>query len=80
MEATFTNLVAMQQSACQRFSDRPLFGTKIANQHHWITYAEFAERVNQCRSGLAALGIRPGDSVAFISNNRTEWALSLIHI
>ena len=33
MEATFTNLVAMQQSACQRFSDRPLFGTKIANQY-----------------------------------------------
>ncbi len=76
MEATFTNLVAMQQSACQRFSDRPLFGTKIANQHHWMTYTEFAERVNQCRAGLAQLGIGPGDAVAFISNNRTEWAIA----
>ena len=76
MEATFTNLVAMQQSACQRFSDRPLFGTKIANQYHWMTYAEFAERVDQCRAGLAQLGIGPGDAVAFISNNRTEWAIA----
>ncbi|HAG61716.1 MAG: long-chain fatty acid--CoA ligase [Legionellales bacterium] len=76
MEATFTNLVAMQQSACQCFSDRPLFGTKIANQYQWITYAEFAERVNQCRAGLAQLGIGPGDAVAFISNNRTEWAIA----
>ncbi len=76
MEGTFTNLVAMQQAACQHFADRPLFGTKKAGQHHWITYAEFAERVNHCRAGLAQLGVGPGDAVAFISNNRVEWAIT----
>ena len=38
MEDTFTNLVAMQQASCQRFAERPLFGTKRDHEHHWMTY------------------------------------------
>ena len=76
MEDTFTNLVAMQQASCQRFAERPLFGTKRDHEHHWMTYTAFAEQVDACRAGLSELGVGPGDAVAIISNNRVEWAIT----
>lgn len=76
MEGTFTNLVAMQEASCEQFANNPLYGTKQGQQHHWISYAEFGQQVAQCRAGLAQLGISAGDAVAFISNNRVEWAVA----
>lgn len=36
----------------------------------------FVERVKNCALGLAALGIRPGDRIALLSENRPEWSIS----
>lgn len=35
----------------------------------------FAERVKNCALGLASLGIRPGDRIALLSENRPEWSI-----
>jgi len=35
----------------------------------------FVERVKNCALGLAALGIRPGDRIALLSENRPEWSI-----
>src|SRR5688572_11272021 len=35
----------------------------------------FVERVQNCALGLAALGIRPGDRIALLSENRPEWSI-----
>ena len=45
---------------------------------HWvnITAAEFVERVKDVALGLAALGIRPGDRIALLSENRPEWSIA----
>jgi Long-chain acyl-CoA synthetases (AMP-forming) len=36
----------------------------------------FVERVQNVALGLAALGIRPGDRVALLSENRPEWSIA----
>ncbi|RYD74931.1 MAG: long-chain fatty acid--CoA ligase, partial [Sphingobacteriales bacterium] len=41
----------------------------------WVKYAtqEIIDKINQVSRGLYNLGIRPGDKISIISNNRTEW-------
>lgn len=41
-----------------------------------ITAATFVERVKNVALGLASLGIRPGDRIALLSENRPEWSIS----
>src|SRR5689334_22613716 len=43
----------------------------------WFNIAAetFVERVKNCTLGLAALGIRPGDRIALLSENRPEWSI-----
>ena len=43
---------------------------------HNIPAASFVERVKNVALGLAALGIRPGDRVALLSENRPEWSIA----
>jgi long-chain acyl-CoA synthetase len=40
-----------------------------------ISASTFVERVKNCALGLAALGIRPGDRIALLSENRPEWSI-----
>jgi long-chain acyl-CoA synthetase len=41
-----------------------------------ISAAEFVGRVKDVALGLAALGIRPGDRIALLSENRPEWSIA----
>src|ERR1043166_8835454 len=41
-----------------------------------IPAASFVERVKSVALGLASLGIRPGDRVALLSENRPEWSIA----
>ena len=41
-----------------------------------ISSAEFVERVQNVALGLATLGIRPGDRIALLSENRPEWSIT----
>jgi long-chain acyl-CoA synthetase len=49
---------------------------KAKGEWHDITHHEMAHRVKQTGLGLRELGIRPGDRVAILSNNRPEWAIA----
>src|SRR5512147_1205360 len=43
----------------------------------WINMSAetFVERIKNCALGLASLGIRPGDRIALLSENRPEWSI-----
>jgi long-chain acyl-CoA synthetase len=41
-----------------------------------ISAATFVERVKNVALGMAALGIRPGDRIALLSENRPEWSIA----
>ncbi len=72
------NLVDLFEQAVEKFRDNDLFGTKNSDKtgYDWVTYGEIAERVDNMRSGLAAIGVGRGDSVGIIANNCNEWAVA----
>ncbi len=73
--AKYTNLVQVYTATVSKFKNNPLFGTKQDGAWKWMTYGEFAEQVDALRASLIDLGIKPGDRVSVIANNRPEWAI-----
>jgi long-chain acyl-CoA synthetase len=55
-------------------NDRPVFKHKINNQWTNIGYNQFYTEAENLGLGLVSLGIKRGDKVAIISENRPEWA------
>ena len=49
---------------------------KVASDWRSISHRDLAQRVTRCGRGLAAIGVRPGDRVAILSENRPEWAIA----
>ncbi len=71
----YENLVDMFERSVKAYGPRELFGTKKNGQWVWTTYAEMGKLVDDFRGGLASLGIKSGDRLCVISNNRVEWAV-----
>src|SRR5688572_13004297 len=49
---------------------------KLGDAWHRITGIEAIERVRHIALGLLSLGVKPGDRIAIISENRPEWSLA----
>lgn len=71
----FQTLVEIYEHAVREFADRPLFGTKERGSWAWMTYREVGVHTDEIRGGLAALGVKAGDTIGVIANNRYEWAV-----
>ncbi|HOM28238.1 MAG TPA: long-chain fatty acid--CoA ligase [Deltaproteobacteria bacterium] len=70
------NLVDFLEESVAAYPSSPFLGTKKApGRYEWITYRDFGARVDRVRAGLASLGVKKGDAVGIIANNRTEWAI-----
>jgi long-chain acyl-CoA synthetase len=70
------NLVEWWEESVRKFTDKPLFWVRNGKGTlDPITYGEIGEQVNNARSGLAHAGIREGDFVGIIADNRPEWAV-----
>lgn len=54
-------------------TDRPLMKYKSGGQFVGISYSQFGEETESFALGLATLGIKRGDKIAIISENRPEW-------
>jgi len=74
--ASFTNLVDMFETSVEKFGPQKLFGTKREGKWQWSTFREIGKQVDDLRAGMAAVGIKAGDRVCVISNNREEWAIA----
>jgi long-chain acyl-CoA synthetase len=76
--APISNIRDMFLKTVQKYPD------KIALQHKkkgfWIplTYQELRFETEQAACGLAALGLKPGDKLAIVGDNRPEWAVSYL--
>lgn len=69
------SLIDLLEASVEKYRTRALFVSK--SDHIWreTSYERFAAWVDDLRAGLAGLGVRPGDRVGIIANNRVEWAV-----
>ncbi len=72
----FANLVEMYEESCERFAQRNALAEKKNGEWIWSSYVHVRRLIDECRGGLATLGVGKGDRVAFIANNRLEWAVA----
>jgi len=66
------------QRRAEKTPDRIGFQYRLPGSQQWkqVTFREFYDECKTISFGLIALGIRPGDKVAILSNTRIEWSLS----
>jgi long-chain acyl-CoA synthetase len=70
------NLVEIFENSVSKYPSNLLMGEKdSAGVYQWVTYSQIATRVNNLRAGLSAIGVKAGDTVGIIANNRKEWLI-----
>jgi long-chain acyl-CoA synthetase len=69
----WTNLVEMFFDQAARFGEAPLLWTKADGAWKPLSWRQTAERVARLAGGLQALGVKPGDRIVLVSENRPEW-------
>ncbi|HET8634706.1 MAG TPA: long-chain fatty acid--CoA ligase [Gemmatimonadales bacterium] len=64
-------------SAMDRWRDRPVV-MRVKRGDDWqpLSYAGLLEQVRHLSLGLGTLGVRQGDRIAILSENRPEWAIA----
>jgi len=55
---------------------RPALRFKGPSGYEGISYSDLRRSVEQCALGLVALGLKPGERVAIVSENRPEWVIA----
>ena len=60
--------------AFRRHNKRDALAFKVENVWNYLNGQEIIERVKRIAFGLAAMGVKAGDRVAIISENRPEWS------
>jgi long-chain acyl-CoA synthetase len=64
--------IGLVKSALENYSDMPSFSDFKGET---ITYREVGQYIYRCHRVYKALGIKPGDKVALIGRNSTNWSL-----
>ena len=59
----------------RRHNKRDALAYKVEDVWHYLNGIDAIERVKRIAFGLAALGIKAGDRIAIISENRPEWSM-----
>ena len=72
----FPNLVTMFLTRADARGDAPFLWAKIDGQWRATSWREAARQVAALAAGLKTLGLRPGDRVMLVSENRPEWLIS----
>jgi long-chain acyl-CoA synthetase len=62
--------------AVSKYNRPDALQVKIGGSYRPISHSEVADRVRHAARGLSSLGVRRGDRVAILSENRPEWAIA----
>jgi long-chain acyl-CoA synthetase len=72
----FPSLVAMFFARAAEKGDAPFLWAKKDGTWRATSWAEAARQVASLASGLRAIGLKPGDRVMLVAENRPEWCIS----
>jgi long-chain acyl-CoA synthetase len=64
---------------CRRIEadgERPALGAKRGGQFAWLNWNEVADQIAKVTAAFIHLGVKPGDRVVQLSENRTEWIIA----
>jgi len=75
MEGAPQTLPELLARSVRLFGPREVLGTRSGKRFDWVHYKDLGALVEQARRGLQARGVRRGDRVAIVANNRVEWAV-----
>ena len=78
--AAMTSLVDMFYAQAARLGDHPFLWAKVDNIYRPQSWATVAERACAAAHGLKAAGVKAGDRVMLVSENRPEWLIADIAI
>jgi long-chain acyl-CoA synthetase len=70
------NLAAMFFAQAEIRGDRPFLWAKRDRVYQPLSWRETAAQVTELARGLRALGLKRGDRVALVSENRPEWVIA----
>ncbi|MBI4387770.1 MAG: AMP-binding protein [Candidatus Omnitrophica bacterium] len=71
---SYQNLASMFLAQAAHYGERSALLAKKNGKYHAISWAKFKEQVERMSAGLHELGVKKGDRVALLSENRPEWA------
>ena len=72
----FPNLVTMFLTRVRVNGDKPFLWSKPDGDWRPISYNEAARQVAALAEGLKKMGLKPGDRVMLVSENRPEWLIA----
>ena len=72
------NLRDLLFKSCNSYSDRIALKSKKGGVYHSLTYEQLWCQVIEMATAYARLDLRPGDQVAVLSENRTEWVVAYL--
>ncbi len=70
------SLPALLFDQAQRLGDKPFLWAKREGAYRPLTWAEVADVVSTLSRGLRGIGVKPGDRVVLVSENRPEWLIA----
>ncbi|GAB5486798.1 MAG: AMP-dependent synthetase/ligase [Parasphingorhabdus sp.] len=72
----FTNLVSMFFDRAEQGGDSPFLSAKIDGEWRATSWNEAARQVAALSKSLKSLGLKKGDRVMMVSENRPEWCIA----
>ena len=70
----YKNLSEMFHSTCGQYPDKVGMMYKEGGEYKSIRFSDIQKSVDTIAAGLATLGVKKGDKVVLLSENRYEWA------
>ena len=72
----YPNLCTMHRSQCGVLGPRTALRYKRNGLYHEVTWSDYRWMADRAAAGLIELGVRHGDRVAILSENRYEWMVA----
>ncbi len=82
LAVSFSTIGELFNNLTQKFADspKPIFKVKRDGAFQDISYRDFRDQYLNFMHGLVQLGIKQGDRIAILSENRPEWAVTDVAI
>jgi long-chain acyl-CoA synthetase len=72
----YCNISIAHRAQAERFGSRPALRFKQDGRFQELSRTDYRRQVDQVTAGLVSLGIKAGDAVAILSENRVEWLIA----